>query len=80
MSDYPINYKQYLESSSNDIKNTILPINRTTMLNPEIKNLNLKAVEKIVLQKLLETKSIRSDSHFMKHRNAKHRSRLKTAG
>lgn len=80
MKDYPVSsYQQYLESAGSEVQRTLLPVNRV-MINPELKNLNLKAVEKIILQRLLDQKSMRCDQTYLRHRQAKHRSRLKTAG
>jgi hypothetical protein len=49
-----------------------MPIKVMPSFNSELKNLNLKAVENIVLQKIIEEKSSRSNQLFMKHRKAKY--------
>lgn len=56
------------------------PFNKMIVMNPELKNLNLKAVENIVLQKLINQKMYNSENNFMNLRKVKQRNRIKTAG
>lgn len=72
-------YKDYLKNTVKNVDGCLMPIKVMSTFNPELKNLNLKAVENIVLQKIIEEKNSRSNHMFMKHRKAKYRSRLNTA-
>lgn len=79
--DYPPPvYRDYMKNVIKNLDEGIGPVKVVPSANPELKNLNLQAVEKIMLQKLLDQKKLRSTQNFMKHRKAKYKSRLNTAG
>ena len=73
---YGNDYK-LIDSKSSEVNE---PFNKMIVMNPELKNLNLKAVENIVLQKLINQKMYNSENNFMNLRKVKQRNRIKTAG
>lgn len=75
------NYYRYLEGRNSEMNRNVMPLNKIPNLNPELKNLNLKAVEHIVLQKLIAQNAQNgSKTSYMELRKNKQRDRLKTAG
>jgi hypothetical protein len=52
---------------------------KLSILNPELKNLNLQAVQNIVLQRLVDQKYNKANQEFLKRRKTNYRSRLNTA-
>lgn len=78
--DYPIGkYHKYIESSLYNDRQMLVTNQRVAIVNPELKNLNLKAVESIMLQKLIDQKNSKVGQEYMKSRRMRQRNRLNTA-
>ena len=72
---YGNDYK-FMDRKSSEVNE---PFNKKIVMNPELKNLNLKAVESIVLQKLINQKIYNSDHNFLRPKKVKQQNRIKTA-
>jgi hypothetical protein len=69
-----LSFTQYI-----NLANSMGNGSKLSILNPELKNLNLQAVQNIVLQRLVDQKYKKANQQFLRHRKAKYRSRLNTA-
>lgn len=73
------NNYSYLDNSMFSDKRDALGVHKLSIINPELKNLNLKAVENI-MKRLVDQKNARANQQFLRSRKTRYRSRLNTAG